>query len=144
MRCKLLPLSPSRRERSVGEAAHCCLWSRLTDVAGVCRSTAHLATVKKEVRGYRTRVDEQARIIEEYKARLEDHDKKFDESARKFTTILQVSAVLGGYGTGRDAERFIELAMLGLNGTTTAERCCYILVYTNSTANNLIREAIHR
>ena len=50
-----------------------------------------MATVKKEVRGYRTRVDEQARIIEEYKARLEDHDKKFDESARKFTTILQVS-----------------------------------------------------
>ena len=42
------------------------------------------------MRGYRTRVDEQARIIEEYKARLEDHDKKFDESARKLTTILQV------------------------------------------------------
>ena len=58
----------------------------------IARSTAQLATVKKEVRGYRSRVDEQARAIEEYKARLEDHDKKFDECARKFTTILQVGA----------------------------------------------------
>jgi len=53
------------------------------------KSTAQLTTVKKEVRGYKTRVDEQARVIDEYKSRLEDHDKKFDESARKFTTILQ-------------------------------------------------------
>ena len=53
--------------------------------------------MKKEVRGYKTRVDEQARVIDEYKARLEDHDKKFDESARKFTTILQV----GGRGVRR-------------------------------------------
>ncbi|KAF0297680.1 F-box only protein 28 [Amphibalanus amphitrite] len=53
------------------------------------KSTAQLTTVKKEMRGYKTRVDEQARIIEDYKARLEDHDKKFDESARKMTTILQ-------------------------------------------------------
>lgn len=67
-----------------------------------------LTNVKKEMRAHKTKAEEQARIIAEYTARLDDHDKKFDESARKFTTVLQVrswTGVIFGWDTGLNLRR---------------------------------------
>lgn len=56
----------------------------------LCRYNYQLSQVRKELRCCRSKVADQQKQIVEYAARLDEYDKKTEETNRKFSTMLQV------------------------------------------------------
>lgn len=49
--------------------------------------------MKRELRNCKTKMAEQQKQFHEYASRMDDYDKKNEETSRKFSTLLQVSFV---------------------------------------------------
>lgn len=46
--------------------------------------------MKRELRSCKAKIADQQKQVHEYVSRLDDYDKKTDETSRKFSTLLQV------------------------------------------------------
>ncbi|BES97980.1 Hypothetical protein NTJ_10794 [Nesidiocoris tenuis] len=55
----------------------------------VKRCSTQLAIVKKELKTCKTKMSEQQKQFHDYMVRMDDYEKKNDETARKFSTLLQ-------------------------------------------------------
>jgi hypothetical protein len=57
---------------------------------GMKRYNSQLSLMRRDLRNCKTKIAEQQKQIVEYATRLDDNDKKNDETSRKFSTLLQV------------------------------------------------------
>lgn len=56
-----------------------------------CRYNSQLGALKREIRTCKSKMGEQQKLLLEYATRLDENDKKSEETTRKFSTLLQVS-----------------------------------------------------
>lgn len=57
---------------------------------GMRRYNSQLSLMRRDLRGCKAKIAEQQKQIVEYASRLDDNDKKNEETSRKFSTLLQV------------------------------------------------------
>lgn len=57
---------------------------------GMKRYNSQLSLMRRDLRGCKQKIAEQQKQIVEYASRLDDNDKKSEETSRKFSTLLQV------------------------------------------------------
>lgn len=57
---------------------------------GMKRYNSQLTLMRKDLRSCKAKIAEQQKQIVEYATRLDDNDKKNEETSRKFSTLLQV------------------------------------------------------
>lgn len=57
---------------------------------GMKRYNSQLSLMRRDLRNCKAKIAEQQKQIVEYATRLDDNDKKNDETSRKFSTLLQV------------------------------------------------------
>ena len=57
---------------------------------GMKRYNSQLSLMRRDLRGCKAKIAEQQKQIVEYAARLDENDKKNEETSRKFSTLLQV------------------------------------------------------
>lgn len=57
---------------------------------GMKRYNSQLTLMRRELRNCKAKIAEQQKQIVEYATRLDDNDKKNEETSRKFSTLLQV------------------------------------------------------
>lgn len=52
---------------------------------------SQLSTMRRELKGYKTKMADQQKTILDYATRLDENDKKNEEMSRKYSTLLQVA-----------------------------------------------------
>ena len=57
---------------------------------GMKRYNSQLTLMRRDLRSCKAKIAEQQKQIVEYASRLDDNDKKNEETSRKFSTLLQV------------------------------------------------------
>lgn len=54
------------------------------------RYNTQLVALRRELKGCKSKLADQSKQNIEFATRFDEYDKKFEESARKFSTVLQV------------------------------------------------------
>lgn len=86
-----LVLDPNLTVQSSPPQSNMVLRKRIRKIKqGMKRYNSQLSLMRRDLRNCKAKIAEQQKQIIEYSSRLDDNDKKNEETSRKFSTLLQV------------------------------------------------------